>query len=66
MKASSSKLLIDLDDRGSKSPLKCVEECVENRFGGAACSISVVNGDEFNWSTFLRRASSKSPLIYKS
>ncbi|CAL8116157.1 unnamed protein product [Prunus armeniaca] len=25
---------------GSESPLKCVKEGVENRFGGAACSIS--------------------------
>ncbi|CAL8168135.1 unnamed protein product [Prunus armeniaca] len=31
---------------GSESPLKCVNEGVENRFGGAACSISGVKGVE--------------------
>ncbi|CAL2271239.1 unnamed protein product [Prunus armeniaca] len=51
---------------GWESPLKSVKEGVENRFCGAACSISAGNGEEFTWSTSLRRASSKSPPIFKS
>ncbi|CAL9024168.1 unnamed protein product [Prunus brigantina] len=51
---------------GLESPLKCVKEGVENHFGGAACSISAVNGEEFTLSTTLHRASSKSPPIFKS
>ncbi|CAL2229839.1 unnamed protein product [Prunus armeniaca] len=46
--------------------MKCVKEDVKNRFGGAAYSISGVNGEEFTWSTSLCSASSKSTPIIKS
>ncbi|CAL9028904.1 unnamed protein product, partial [Prunus brigantina] len=39
---------------------------VENCFGGASCSISYVNSEEFTRSTSLCRASLKSPPIFKS
>ncbi|CAL2246278.1 unnamed protein product [Prunus armeniaca] len=69
MKASSLRLLIDPDDRvwnqSWATPPKCVKEGIENHFGGAACSISAMNGEEFTWSTSLRITSSKSPPIFK-
>ncbi|CAL9005470.1 unnamed protein product, partial [Prunus brigantina] len=47
-------------------PFEWRENGVVNHFGGAACLISLVNGDELTWSISLHRASSKSPPTFKS